>query len=135
MTVVDLAVSVSVCVSVCLCVCVSVYLCACVPVCLCLCAWSRAAPLHPHHACFSRFIYVSACLCARQHSIYDLLFGALVEQGLHYQLHQLLQYHVIDDSKYLVRFVCMCVNVCLCVPVCVCVCLPVCLCVGRTIDL
>ncbi|EGD76571.1 hypothetical protein PTSG_07688 [Salpingoeca rosetta] len=36
-----------------------------------------------------------------EHNVYDLLFAALVEDGRFYQLHQFLQYHVIDDDKYL----------------------------------
>eukprot|EP01147_Barroeca_monosierra_P000802 gene802-4090_t len=34
-----------------------------------------------------------------EHDIYDLLISILADEGNYYQLHQLLQYHVIDDSK------------------------------------
>eukprot|EP00730_Choanoeca_flexa_P017202 TRINITY_DN8251_c0_g1_i2.p1 TRINITY_DN8251_c0_g1~~TRINITY_DN8251_c0_g1_i2.p1 ORF type:complete len:629 (+),score=164.15 TRINITY_DN8251_c0_g1_i2:100-1986(+) len=34
-----------------------------------------------------------------QHFIYELVINTLVSQGKEYQLHQFLQYHVVDDSK------------------------------------
>jgi hypothetical protein len=34
-----------------------------------------------------------------QHYLYELLINSLVQQQSYYQLHQLLQYHVVSDSK------------------------------------
>ena len=34
-----------------------------------------------------------------QHSLHELLINFLVLSGQYYQLHQLLQYHIISDSK------------------------------------
>lgn len=39
-----------------------------------------------------------------QHYIYELILHAMVRQKAFYQLHQFLQYHVVSDSKPLVRF-------------------------------
>lgn len=38
-----------------------------------------------------------------QHFIYEIVINTLVQQGRYYQLHQFLQYHVVDDSKPVVR--------------------------------
>lgn len=38
-----------------------------------------------------------------QHYIYELVINAMVRQKAFYQLHQFLQYHVVSDSKPLVK--------------------------------
>eukprot|EP00045_Choanoeca_perplexa_P010387 m.104801 g.104801 ORF g.104801 m.104801 type:complete len:648 (+) comp15261_c0_seq6:282-2225(+) len=42
---------------------------------------------------------LTACGVAVQHFIYELVINTLVSQQKEYQLHQFLQYHVLDDSK------------------------------------
>jgi hypothetical protein len=37
-----------------------------------------------------------------QHYLHELVINALVQHKAYYQLHQLLQYHVVSDSKPLV---------------------------------
>ena len=39
-----------------------------------------------------------------QHYLYELIINVLVHNNCFYQLHQFLQYHVLSDSKPLVRF-------------------------------
>lgn len=38
-----------------------------------------------------------------QHYLYELIINILVHNNCFYQLHQFLQYHVLQDSKPLVR--------------------------------
>jgi len=38
-----------------------------------------------------------------QHYLYELVIKTLVQHNLFYMLHQFLQYHVLSDSKPLVR--------------------------------
>lgn len=42
------------------------------------------------------------CRIPVQHFLYELLINAMVGRGEFFQLHQLLQYHVVADSKPLV---------------------------------
>jgi regulator of MON1-CCZ1 complex len=46
---------------------------------------------------------LSDCRIPVQHYLFELLINAMVERKAFFQLHQLLQYHVITDSKPLVR--------------------------------
>lgn len=39
-----------------------------------------------------------------QHYLYEMIINILVRNNCFYQLHQFLQYHVLQDSKPLVRF-------------------------------
>lgn len=41
-------------------------------------------------------------LCLPQHYLHELVIKTLVQHNLFYTLHQLLQYHVLSDSKPLV---------------------------------
>jgi len=43
------------------------------------------------------------CRIPVQHYLYELLINAMVQRKAFFQLHQLLQYHVITDSKPLVN--------------------------------
>lgn len=43
------------------------------------------------------------CRIPVQHFLYELLINAMVRRRAFFQLHQLLQYHVVSDSKPLVR--------------------------------
>ncbi len=42
-----------------------------------------------------------------QHYIYEIVINLFVQHSRYYQLHQFLQYHVVHDSKHVVR-VCVC---------------------------
>ncbi|CAM4723626.1 unnamed protein product [Leuciscus chuanchicus] len=49
---------------------------------------------------------LNQCQIPVQHYLYELVIKTLVHHNLFYMLHQFLQYHVLSDSKPLVRFPC-----------------------------
>ena len=50
-------------------------------------------------------VFPSAC---PQHYLHELVIKTLVQHNLFYMLHQFLQYHVLSDSKPLVRVASFC---------------------------
>ena len=48
----------------------------------------------------------ASCVSMFQHYLYEVIINVLVHNNCFYQLHQFLQYHVLSDSKPLVRTMC-----------------------------
>ena len=53
--------------------------------------------------CAALEVIDSSCWRCLQYYLYELIIKQLVSHNRFYQLHQFLQYHVLSDSKPLVR--------------------------------